>query len=328
MTNEVSQAKVNMKTADESQNGGDCDSQLSAIRKEALGQAELVRVRQQHRCSSKVNKYLYTATHMFLYLTIMKRLSTSSAFICSKPSSMRRPPFFTKSIDMESISKRHLPKLHPISPLTTSNIYGCTSIHERRKTVTPERVEPLKRKQKAASVRRKRAKEATFQFESNESEAFLSTIAVAAEMDDTVASIYSTKSTRSNRLKGRPSSVSGAMNKSTLMSNIEAEAVADEVVASGMVSRRSKQKLIELAQERKKELDKKKYYEEYVEDKKNTPRLFYEKIEESQESAPPTVSPPLNEPKRRGRPRKDAGHGKILSPSVSPSLPLSLWATS
>ena len=211
-----------------------------------------------------------------------------------------------------------------------------TKMYARRKSTTPERVTPLKSKSNSSTKKNRINESVPFPFGSTQSEAFLSTIAIAAEMDDAVASVYS-PSTQSEsgmtyrRTRGRPKSVAGAMNKSTMLNNIEAEAAADKLIASGMASPNSKENLIELAQERKRQADRLKYYEEIVETD-NLDSSLYEEIKETEansqskkvtrspSSAPPVsikndtreqliskqLIPKTAEPKkrRRGRPRK------------------------
>merc|ERR1712127_38216 len=104
-------------------------------------------------------------------------------------------------------------------------------------------------------------------------------------------------------------------------------------IANGMVSHKSKADLMKIAQERKKEADRKRYYEEVaVDDEYNgLPNSFYENIQvieksyaslPSPSSSPPpmetsTLTSPQQEKKRRGRPRKNILPDDDFSPSVT-----------
>lgn len=235
-----------------------------------------------------------------------------------------------------SISKNKILTTNTITD--KNNVCVGTTMYARRKPTAPERVVPLKSKSKPTPSKQRRIVDGIpFPFGSTQSEAFLSTIAIAAEMDDTVASVYSPKTLSDNGMsygvsRGRPKSVAGAMNKSTMRNNVEAEAAADELIASGMASPNSKDNLIELAQDRKRLADRKKYYEEIVETD-NLDLSLYEQMKETEttttqskrvtrapSSAPSLskendteaqliskqVKPKTSGPKkrRRGRPRK------------------------
>lgn len=138
--------------------------------------------------------------------------------------------------------------------------------------------------------------------------ALLSSIAMAARMDATVASVY--------RPKGRPESVPGAMNKSTLMHNLDAEARADELVASGRLNPNNKDALINLARAEKRELDRQKYYDTVeVEEEEGAPShhsrlptVFYKEAQEVEQmwSGGGGTATPKPVKRGRGRPRKDA----------------------
>lgn len=274
--------------------------------------------------SMRRKSFPYSKSFVILSMLALINIRFSEAFVHPITTSTRPipPQDFSES---NRNDLKFTPQSFTILPIRNSKY---TLIQARRKTAAPEKVVPLKSKTRPSSSRltkrKRKGNNTQFAFGSSQSEAFLSTIAIAAEMDDTVASVYSSvgqSQTYVSRQKGRPASVAGAMNKSTLMNNIEAEAAADEIIASGSVSPKSKGKLIEIAQQEKREADRRKYYDDVVEDSVKAPTSSYEENAKTEKphSSPPSSSPPpeaemspvtapspsTEPPKRkRGRPRK------------------------
>lgn len=284
------------------------------------------------------NKRLSSLTStLVLSIVVFNSISLSEAFVTPQSRFMRRLISSREApSSIPECPQNLLPTIHTISTMQNYILdrRSCTAVHSsRRKSATPVKVAPLKSKSKPRS---KKKKSTQFEFGNTQSEALLSTIAVAAEMDDTVASVFSPPEPSNPygiRARGRPSSVAGATSKSTMSYNIKADAAADEMIANGMVSHKSKADLMKIAQERKKEADRKRYYEEVaVDDEYNgLPNSFYENIQvieksyaslPSPSSSPPpmetsTLTSPQQEKKRRGRPRKNILPDDDFSPSVT-----------
>jgi len=247
--------------------------------------ARLWKSRQPNGNFSRI-RYNYIASRMVLLMVVLNSLhnvQSTSAFVYPISSPAKRVSF-------------HNP------------------LHARRKTITPERVEPLQNKN--PQIKRDDVSRSPFTVDSSPS---ISKVSVSPDLSDPLEAIYAA-SGRSNmsprQMRGRPASVPGAMNKSTMMNNAEAAAAADEIIASGMVSSTSKNSLIAIAQERKKVADRNKYYDELPEGESaiSKPRTFYEKIGEKERIITTSSAPPLraskvintSQPKKRGRgrPRK------------------------
>lgn len=177
-------------------------------------------------------------------------------------------------------------------------------------THKPQKIAPLTRSSKPI---KKRSRGNHPNGDAFESDALLSRIAAVTPSDPAYA--YSTSMARP---KGRPESVPGAMNKSTMMSNLDAAAAADALVASGSVPLSSKSILIEIAQEEKKKNDRKKYYDTVTDenvDGGTLPNPFFKEVQEveqlwsstsTQGKARISSSTSQSTKKRgRGRPRKN-----------------------
>eukprot|EP00594_Rhizosolenia_setigera_P002188 CAMPEP_0178953050 /NCGR_PEP_ID=MMETSP0789-20121207/8198_1 /TAXON_ID=3005 /ORGANISM="Rhizosolenia setigera, Strain CCMP 1694" /LENGTH=903 /DNA_ID=CAMNT_0020634255 /DNA_START=114 /DNA_END=2828 /DNA_ORIENTATION=+ len=246
-----------------------------------------------------------------------------------------------------SASKRKVESRSTASSTSTSSAVNRKVMKKRGPTQDNEESRTTKRTTKAKA-------KAKFQYDTSQSEALLSSIAVAAQMDDAVASVYSssqssvdddqttqttsttyyeydmvpgvssTEGVASRRPNGRPESVPGAMGSNTMRTRYEAQAQADALIADGYISPDKRKAFVEGLTQQDKE---KRTYNNVVNDvdeeeslwentkKKTTAKKA--KASSVVESSS-TVAPPKK--RKRGRPRKTATILEAVEPMSNSKL--------
>lgn len=238
-----------------------------------------------------------------------------------------------------SASKRKIDNTSSSTTKTSSRSTASTTTSSAVNRKVMKKRGPSQDNEESRTTKKTAKAKAKFQYDTSQSEALLSSIAVAAQMDDAVASVYSSSQSLSSvdddqttsttyyeydmvpgvsstevarRPNGRPESVPGAMGSNTMRTRYDAQAQADALIADGYISPDKRKAFVEGLTQQDKE---KRTYNSVVNDvdeeslwentvpsikKKTTKKAKASSVVESSTS----VAPPKK--RKRGRPKKTA----------------------
>lgn len=239
-----------------------------------------------------------------------------------------------------SASKRKIDNTSSSTTKTTSRSTASSTTSSAVNRKVMKKRGPSQDNEESRTTKKTAKAKAKFQYDTSQSEALLSSIAVAAQMDDAVASVYSSSQSLSSvdddqtttsttyyeydmvpgvsstevarRPNGRPESVPGAMGSNTMRTRYDAQAQADALIADGYISPDKRKAFVEgLTQQDKKkrtynsvvnDVDEESLWENTVPSikKKTTKKAKASSVVESSTS----VAPPKK--RKRGRPKKTA----------------------